>query len=118
MRLKWSELFTGIGTAEIGYAPICQQISGTEVEVRGWLSPAHDGSGDIMLVERPGECPDCSPVAAIALPGFGKGEGAVTLRGRLSYGFVVDARGKGSFLRLEDARVAVTKITYDVRNSE
>ena len=105
MRLKFSELFTGLGSAEIGYARLCAEMSGNEVELRGWLSPAHDGSGDILLVERPGECPDCSPVAAIALPGFTKGDGAVTLRGRLHYGFAVDERGKASFLRLEKAKL-------------
>jgi hypothetical protein len=44
-------------------------------------------------------------VAAIALPGFKGGEGAATLRGRLSYGFA-NQGGKASFLRLEGARIA------------
>jgi hypothetical protein len=109
VRLKWSELFEASPEGP-RYAPACERWHGKDVELRGWLSPAHDGSRDILLVERPGECPDCSPVAAVALPGFTKGDGAVTLRGRLSYGFAVDAGGKASFLRLEDARVAVTKI--------
>jgi hypothetical protein len=109
VQLKFSELFES-STDGPRYAPACEKLHGKEVELRGWLSPAHDDSGDILLVERPGECPDCSPVAAIALPGFTKGEGAVTLRGRLSYGFAMDARGKASFLRLEEAKVAVGKI--------
>ena len=111
MRLKFSELFDIDATGVPAFGKCCAALSGTEVEIAGWLSPAHDGSGDIMLVERPGECPDCSPVPAIALPGFTRGEGAVVLRGRLSYGFVTDQHGKGSFLRLEEAKVAVTKIS-------
>ena len=118
MRLKFSELFDVDATGVPAYGKRCAALSGTEVEITGWLSPAHDGSGELMLVERSGECPDCSPVPAITLPGFTKGEGAVTLRGRLSYGFATDHRGKGSFLRLEGARLAVTKLTYPVRNSE
>ena len=104
LRLKFSDLFHGLE-----YAARCQALSGQEIEIRGWLSPAHDGSGDVMLVEHSGECPDCSPVAAISLPGFrsgaaGRGTDEVTLRGRLSYGFALQG-GKGSLLRLEGARI-------------
>jgi hypothetical protein len=64
----------------------------------------------VMLVSRQGECPDCSPspVAAVILPGFRPpkhASGAVTLRGRLAYGFAIQ-NGIASYLRLERARVS------------
>lgn len=109
MRLKFSDLFEGLGTDTLRYGPACEKLSGREVEIRGWLAPAHDGSGDVMLVSRQGDCPDCSPapVAAILLPGWALNEvgTAVTLRGELSYGFRIQG-DKASFLRLERARLA------------
>jgi hypothetical protein len=108
--LKFSELFEGIGTAGLKYGSRCEGLSGEEVEIRGWLSQAHDGSRTVMLVNRQGDCPDCSPtpVAAVILPGFRPPKhvsGAVTLRGRLSYGFAIQ-NGIASYLRLERARVS------------
>jgi hypothetical protein len=108
VRLKFSDLFDGLGGDSLRYGAACEKLAGREVEIRGWLSPAHDGSGDVMLVQRQGECPDCAPapVAAIFLPGCElKETGAVTLRGVLSYGFHIHG-GKASFLRLEQARLA------------
>jgi hypothetical protein len=108
--LKFSELFEGLGTEALKYSPRCDSLSGEEVEIRGWLSQAHDGSRTVMLVNRQGDCPDCSPspVAAVILPGFRPpkhASGAVTLRGRLSYGFAIQ-NGIASYLRLERARVS------------
>ena len=104
MRLKWNELFEGLG-----YSARCAELSGTEVEVAGFLTESHDGSVR-MLVREPGGCPDCSPVpvATITLPDFRleNAKGPVMLRGVLSYGFLVDAQGRASFLRLEKARLA------------
>ena len=90
MRLKFSELFEGLG-----YSPRCAELSGTEVEIAGYVVDTHDGRAQ-MLVAEPGGCPHCSPVPAIALPGFqNQSQGAVTLRGMLSYGFFIDrAAGK------------------------
>ena len=110
MLLKFSELFEGLGTADLRFSGVCNDHSGKEVEIRGWLSQAHDGSGTVMLVSRQGDCPDCSPapVAAVILPGFKlpkHANGAVTLRGRLSYGFAI-RNGIASYLRLERARVS------------
>jgi hypothetical protein len=110
MVLKFTDLFEGLGTAELRFAGRCPDYSGKEVEIRGWLSQAHDGSRGVMLVNREGDCPDCSPapVAAVILPGFKlpkHASGAVTLRGRLSYGFAV-RDGIASYLRLERARVS------------
>lgn len=110
MLLKFSDLFEGLGTAELRFGGQCSHLSGQEVEIRGWLSQAHDGSRAVMLVSREGECPDCSaaPVAAVMLPGFKvpkRAGGAVTLRGRLAYGFAVH-NGIASYLRLERARVS------------
>ena len=110
MLLKFTDLFEGLGTDRLRYAPRCEALSGEEVEIRGWLTQAHDGSRTVMLVYREGECPDCSPapVPAIVLPGFKlpkQARGAVTLRGRLSYGFAVRS-GIASHLRLERARIS------------
>lgn len=110
MRLKFTDLFEGIGTGNLKYRVGCTEYSGKDVEIRGWLSEAHDGSRTVMLVSRQGDCPDCSaaPVAAIILPGFKlpkRAAGAVTLRGRLAYGFAIQS-GIASYLRLERARVS------------
>ena len=102
MRLKFSDLFEGLG-----YSSRCAELSGTEVEITGFVVESHDGRAR-LLVSQSGGCPDCSPepVAAITLPAFQNAGGAVTLRGVLSYGFSIDGEGAGSFLRLEKARVA------------
>jgi len=110
MVLKFTDLFEGLGTEDLKYALRCEALSGEEVEIRGWVSQAHDASRAVMLVNRPGECPDCSPapVAAVMLPGFKlpkHANGAVTLRGRLSYGLAVHD-GIASYLRLERARMS------------
>jgi hypothetical protein len=102
VRLSFSDLFEGLG-----YSARCEQLSGTMVEIAGYVVDTHDGRAQ-MLVAEPGGCPHCSPVPAIALPAFRiekRGE-AVSLRGTLSYGFEVDGEGTGSFLRLEGARIA------------
>ena len=100
MRLKFSDLFEGLG-----YSPRCQELSGAAVEIAGYVVDTHDGRAQ-MLVAEPGGCPHCSPVPAISLPDSKIPTGAVTLRGMLSYGFFVDVEGNGSFLRLEKVRVA------------
>lgn len=102
MRLKFSELFDGLE-----YSPRCQQLAGSTVEIAGYVVDTHDGRAQ-MLVAEPGGCPDCSPepIPAIALPSLTIATGPVTLRGVLSYGFFMDGGGNGSFLRLENARVA------------
>ena len=110
MLLRFSDLFEGLGTAGLSFSARCTSLSGEEVELRGWLSQAHDGSRTVMLVSREGECPDCSaaPVAAVMLPGFKvpkRACGAVTLRGRLAYGFAI-RNGIASYLRLERARIS------------
>ncbi|MGH8701370.1 MAG: hypothetical protein ACREVR_09420, partial [Burkholderiales bacterium] len=91
MRLKFSELFDGRGTHELRYSERCKALSGSVVELSGYLSQDHPASGRVMLVDEPGVCPDCSPapVACLELPGFAaSGTGsAVRLRGRLSYGY-------------------------------
>ena len=99
MRLKLSELFEGLE-----YSPRCEQLSGGTVEIAGYVVDTHDGRAQ-MLVAEPGGCPHCSPVPAIFLSGSRIANGAVTLRGVLSYGFFIDGDGNGSFLRLEKARV-------------
>ena len=101
MRLKWSDLFEGLG-----YSSRCEALSGTTVEIAGYVVDTHD-SRDQVLVAEPGGCPHCSPVPAISLPDFRieKQAAGVRLRGTLSYGFKVNSDGAGSFLRLEKARL-------------
>ncbi len=110
MRLKFSELFDGVGTDELRYSERCKALSGSDVELSGYLSQDHPESGRVMLVDQPGVCPDCSPapVACLALPGFvtKSTDSAVRLQGRLSYGYECDAQGNATFLRLESARVS------------
>lgn len=102
MRLKFSDLFEGLG-----YSARCAALTGVEIEIAGWISRSHDGRVQ-MLVAEPGGCPDCAPLPAIALPDsrIEPVQTEVTLRGRLSYGFQTDASGTASFLRLENARLA------------
>jgi hypothetical protein len=99
VRLKWSELFEGLA-----YSPRCQALSGSAVELAGYVVDTHDGAAQ-MLVAEPGGCPHCSPVPAISLPGLKLPTGAATLRGVLSYGFFSDGDGNASFLRLEKAKL-------------
>ncbi|MFM9881993.1 MAG: hypothetical protein ACKVQT_03115 [Burkholderiales bacterium] len=111
-RIGFDNLFDRLGTADVGYCAGAAALDGEEVEIKGYLSPAHDGTGRVLLVDAPGACPDCSPapVAAIQLPGFTlsiiTGRRAVRLRGRIGFGFAIDTGGNGSFLRLAEARVA------------
>src|SRR5262245_40607227 len=110
MVLKFSDLFEGLDSQVLKYSPRCDSLTGDEDEIRGWLSQAHDGSRTVMLLHRQGDCSDCSasPVAAVILPGFRppkNASGAVTLRGRLSYGFAIQ-NGIASYLRLERARLS------------
>jgi hypothetical protein len=111
-RILFADLFEGSGTDGVGYSTRCQVLSGQEVEIQGWLSPAHDGSEKVLLVNQPGACPDCAPapVPSLLLPRFAHGkiktEEAVRLRGTLSYGLQIEQDGSASFLRLERARIA------------
>ena len=102
MRLKLSELFEGLE-----YGPRCAQLSGRTVEIAGFVVDTHDGRAQMLVAER-GGCPHCSPVPAISLPDTRIANGAVTLSGVLSYGFLIDCDGNGSMLRLEKARVVPT----------
>lgn len=111
MKVAFDDLFTGRGSDELGFSERAATLSGTEVEIQGFLVPLHEG-GRYALVDTPGACPDCAPVpvAAIQLPGFRAGAGAtgaspVRLRGRLSYGFAIAKDGSASFLRIEGARI-------------
>ena len=107
--LSIDDLFDGLGTDRLTYAPSCRALSGGWLQVETLLARSHDGRR-WMAVDQPGACPDCAaaPVAAIDLPGFEPPAAVdpaqpLRLRGRLAYGFAVDADGNASFLRLEDA---------------
>lgn len=111
-RIAFSSLFERRDGVTMGYSRRAAALHDSQVELSGFLAPAHDGSDRVMLVSRPGVCPDCAPepVAAIQLPGFLVGSLASTrpvrLRGRIAFGFALDAGGHASFLRLLDARIA------------
>jgi len=109
-RVRFTDLFQGLDDpAGLGFNPRAAEFSGAEVEIRGYLSPLHEGAR-FALVNTTGECPDCGPVASIHLPGFTStappsGATAVRLRGRLEYGFAIADDGYASFLRLQDAKL-------------
>lgn len=109
--LPLGELFEGLGTERLAYAPRCHALSGGWLQLDTLITRSHDGSR-WMAVDQPGVCPDCAdlPVAAVDLPGFEPPAGMnptqpLRLRGRLAYGFAVDAQGQASFLRLEGAEL-------------
>ena len=108
MQLKFPDLIEVKGGA-LSYSARCAELAGAEVEIAGWVVDTHDGAAQ-MLAAEPGGCPHCSQVPAVSLPEFKSRSGhaagqAVTLRGKLSFGFQMDAAGNASFLRLEGARV-------------
>jgi hypothetical protein len=114
-RVRFTQLFRGLDdAAELGFDPRAETLSGEDVEIRGFLTPLHDGDR-YALVNATGECPDCGAVAAIHLPGFRPPAKPATatpvrLSGRLEYGFAIAADGYASFLRLAEARL-VTALT-------
>lgn len=106
------DLFDRHGTDALGYAPLCSTLSGKWVRISAFIVRTHDDTR-WMLVDQAGACPDCAPVpvASLQLPGFDLPPGtstdvALTLRGRLSYGFLVGEDGYASFLRLEQAHLS------------
>jgi hypothetical protein len=112
-RIGFTALFDRVGTTDLGYSKLAASLSGSEVEIAGFLVATHDGADRVVLTDAPGACPDCAPapVPAVHLPGFKAPAAraaarAVRVRGRLSYGFAIAADGYASFLRLEDAHVA------------
>ena len=107
------DLFDHIGTQRMTFSKRAEDLSGQEVELRGYLVAMHADPKQITLAGEAGICPDCAdkPVAYVHLPGFSPGGDlfspqAVRLKGRLSFGFAVAPEGYASFLRLENASVA------------
>lgn len=107
------DLFDHIGTQRMTFSKRAEDLSGQEVELRGYLVAMHADPKQITLAGEAGICPDCAdkPVAYVHLPGFSPGGDlfspqAVRLKGRLFYGFAVAPEGYASFLRLENASVA------------
>lgn len=112
--VSFRDLFDHIGTAQMTFSKRAEALSGAAVEMRGYLVAMHSDPRQITLAGSPGVCPDCAerPVAYVHLPGFNPGAGlfspqAVRLKGRLSYGFAVEPEGYATFLRLEQASVAI-----------
>lgn len=112
--ISFRDLFDHIGTQRMTFSKRAEELSGQQVELRGYLVAMHSDPRQITLAGAAGVCPDCAdlPVAYVHLPGFGPGAGlfspqAVRLKGTLSYGFAVVAEGYATFLRLEGASVAV-----------
>ena len=111
--ISFRDLFDQIGTPGMTFSKRAEQLSGQEVELRGYLVAMHSDDRQITLAGEAGVCPDCAdkPVAYVHLPGFSPGGDlfspqAVRLNGRLSYGFAVAPEGYATFLRLENATVA------------
>lgn len=109
--LTIDDLFDGLGTERLAYAPRCRVLSGGWLQVQTLVARSHDGRR-WLAVDQAGACPDCAaaPVAAMELPGFTPPAGSdpnqpLHLRGRLAYGFAIDVEGQASFLRLEDAEL-------------
>ena len=107
------DLFDHIGTGRMTFSKRAEDLSGLEVELRGYLVAMHSDERQITLASEAGVCPDCAekPVAYVHLPGFNPGAAlfapqAVRLQGRLSYGFAIAPEGYATFLRLENASVA------------
>jgi len=107
--LGFADLFDHLGTDEVRYSAAAKHLSGRDVTIEGFLSPAHGPRPTLLLVDQAGVCPDCSPVpaAVITLPGASCApregdERPVRVVGRLDYGFRIDA-GVASFLRIEGA---------------
>jgi hypothetical protein len=111
------DLFDHLGSDRLAYSARCGHLSGGWLQFETLVTRNHDDSRWIA-VDQPGACPDCSavPVAALQLPGFELPAGLdperpVRLRGRLSYGFAIDAEGNASFLRLEDAALVPAEVS-------
>ena len=88
----------------LGYSPRCEALTGTTVEIAGYVVDTHDGR-DQMLVAEPGGCPHCSPVPAICssgLSGWKREPTQLAFAVCCPTGFTVDGDGAGSFLRLEN----------------
>jgi len=112
--ISFRDLFDHIGTGRMTFSKRAEDLSGQEVELRGYLVAMHADPKQITLAGEAGLCPDCAdkPVAYVHLPGFSPGGDlfspqAVRLKGRLSFGFAVAPEGYASFLRLEHASVAI-----------
>lgn len=111
-----ADLFDGVGTTTLSYAPACRTLNGQRLTVTAELTRSHDGQ-QWLAVSEAGICPDCSPtpVAVLQLNGLALPEdfvatGSLRLQGRLSYGFAVDAQGNASFLRLEEAQLVTEPV--------
>jgi len=111
--IGFRDLFDHIGTPRMTFSKRAEALSGTELELQGYLVAMHSDPRQIVLAGLAGVCPDCAddPVAYVHLPGFNAGARlfspqAVRLKGTLSYGFAVAPDGYATFLRLENASVA------------
>ena len=109
--LGFADLFDNLGTGDLRYSAVAQTLSGRDVAIEGFLSHAHGPKSAMLLVDQPGQCPDCSPAPAAVITLYGarprlqSGEDRpVRVVGRLDYGFRIDA-GVASMLRIEEAAV-------------
>jgi hypothetical protein len=112
--ISFKDLFDHIGDARMKFSKRAEALSGTEVELRGYLAAMHANPKQIVLAGEAGVCPDCaeSPVPFIDLPGYAPrgdlfGAQAIRLKGTLRFGFEIMPEGYASFLRLENAGVAI-----------
>src|ERR1044072_2149119 len=119
LTLGFADLFDHLGPDEVRYSAAAKDLSGRDVAIEGFLSPAHGPRPALLLVDQPGLCPDCSPVpaAVITLPRAScaprEGDGRpVRVVGRLDSGFRIDA-GVASILRIEGAALEPAPAAYD-----
>jgi hypothetical protein len=109
LALRFEDLFDDVGTFELRYSAAARELSGREIVIDGYLAHAHGPHALLSLVDQQGLCPDCSPVAAIALldakaPMRAGDDGPVRVHGRLDFGLRIDG-GVASMLRIENAAV-------------
>ena len=71
-RIGFDALYDELGSAQMRFSEGAKALSGTDVQITGFLTAAHDDAGRMVLTDAPGVCPDCSPApaAAVYLPGF------------------------------------------------
>lgn len=117
--VTFEDLFDNVGTDDLRYSQRAADISGTAIAIEGFLAHAHTHEipEEMLLVDQPGLCADCSPVpaAVISLPGaiFDAGPAGgspVRVVGRLDFGFKIE-HGVASFIRIEDAAISPVETT-------
>ena len=122
LAVSFADLFDNLGTDLLRYSGKAEALSGRRIAIDGFLAHGHgDGHAHghahahapaaLMLVDQPGQCPDCSPAPAAVialvdarLPHDICEERIVRVTGRLDFGFRIDG-GVATFIRIEQAAI-------------